>query len=156
MRDGIDFYRGKPKYKSDIELVRPDIIKDDGFIYGSLVVADGKYYICIFATCSHKTFVNNTIATMFEVIPETIGQYIDYIDKNDKRIFEGDIINCVYNGNLNTYVVIWDKDELDFKATNGKEEYGTNFEYLPCCEEIEVIGNIYDNPELLRGSKNNE
>jgi len=47
------------------------------------------------------------------------------------------------------YIVVWDEDELDFKATNGEEHYKTNFEYLGCCEEIIVIGNVFDNPELL-------
>ena len=50
---------------------------------------------------------------------------------------------------VNTYVIVWDKDELDFKGTNGKENYGRNYEYLGCCEEIIVIGNIFDNPDLL-------
>ena len=51
----------------------------------------------------------------------------------------------MYNGNEFEYIVMWDENENDFKATNGKENYGSNFQYLSCCDEIEVIGNIYDN-----------
>lgn len=51
---------------------------------------------------------------------------------------------------LEIYQIVWDNSELDFKATNGEENYGTNYEYLLCCDEIEVIGNIFDNPELLQ------
>lgn len=55
-------------------------------------------------------------------------------------------------GKINpNYVVVWDADELDFKATNGQEYYKTNYEYLGCCDEIIAIGNIFDNPELLEG-----
>ena len=74
-------------------------------------------------------------------------------DKNGKKIFEGDIVILVYNGNEHTYQVVYDISELDFKATNGKEKYENNFQYLTCCEEIEVIGNIYDNPKLLRSEE---
>ncbi|MED9905260.1 MAG: YopX family protein [Lachnospiraceae bacterium] len=59
------------------------------------------------------------------------------------------MVSCVDDGNVNARLVVWDKQELDFKGTNGKENYGRNFNYLSCCEEIEVIGNIFDNPKLL-------
>jgi len=71
-------------------------------------------------------------------------------DWKGKKIWENDIVETVYDGNLNpNYVVVWDKDELDFKATNGEKHYKTDFEYLGCCEEIIVIGNVFDNTELL-------
>lgn len=85
------------------------------------------------------------------VIPETIGQYTGLTDKNGKKIFEGDVLRLVYNGDKHIYQVVYDVSELDFKATNGKEEYRTNFQYLTCCDEVEVIGNIRDNPELAEG-----
>jgi len=78
-----------------------------------------------------------------------IMQYTGLKDKNGKEIYEGDIASCVYNGNSNIYTVVFDLSELDYKATNGKKNYGENFQYMPCCEEIEIIGNIYENPELL-------
>ena len=86
---------------------------------------------------------------LVEVIPDTICQYTGLTDKNGQKIWEYDICEMVYDGTIHIYVVVWDKTELDFKGTNGKENYGCNFEYLGCCEEIVVIGNIFDNPELL-------
>lgn len=85
----------------------------------------------------------------YEIDPDTLCQYTGLTDKNGKKIWENDICEMVYNGVVYVYVVVWDKTELDFKGTNGKENYGRNFEYLGCCEEIEVIGNIFDNPELM-------
>lgn len=91
---------------------------------------------------------------VYEVNPRTIGQYTGLTDKHGKKIFEGDIVSLVCDGNVHIFVVIWDLDELDFKATNGKQNYGPGgYEYLPCSEEIEIIGNIHDNPELLKGAE---
>lgn len=85
----------------------------------------------------------------FEVAPSTICQCTGLKDKNGKLIWENDVVMTVYDGNEHIYQVVWDESELDFKATNGKENYESNFEYLPCCDEIEILGNCFDNPELL-------
>lgn len=84
-----------------------------------------------------------------EVMPETVCQCTGLKDKNGKLIWENDIVRTVYDGNEHIYQVVWDESELDFKATNGKENYESNFEYLPCCDEIEILGNCFDNPDLL-------
>lgn len=84
-----------------------------------------------------------------EVDGETICQCTGLKDKNGNLIWENDIVRTVYDGNEHIYQVVWDESELDFKATNGKENYESNFEYLPCCDEIEILGNCFDNPELL-------
>lgn len=83
----------------------------------------------------------------------TLCQCTGLKDKNGKLIWENDIVRTIYDGIEHIYQVIWDKSELDFKATNGKEFYKSNFEYLPCCDEVEVIGNIFDNPELLESEE---
>lgn len=86
----------------------------------------------------------------YEVDPKTLGQYVGYEDDKKQKIFEGDIAEMVYDGEVSTYVIVWDNDELDFKGTNGKINYGRNFDYIPCCDSIEVIGNIHDNPEMIK------
>jgi len=85
-----------------------------------------------------------------EIDPKTLCQFTGLYDKNGKRIWESDVVWLVYDGEEHIYQIVWDNSELDFKATNGEENYGTNYEYLLCCDEIEVIGNIFDNPELLQ------
>ena len=94
--------------------------------------------------------MTNNVPDMTEVEPSTICQCTGLKDKSGKLIWENDIVRIVYNGIEYIYKVIWDVSELDFKATNGKENYKSNFQYLTCCEEIEIIENIFDNPELLK------
>lgn len=72
-------------------------------------------------------------------------QYTGLKDKNGVEVYEGDVVRIIYDNIEHIYQIIFDKEELDFKATNGEINYGGNFQYLGCCEEIEVIGNVYEN-----------
>lgn len=144
MRDIL--FRGKPKNEADYELLKT-MYKDnckDGFIYGSLVISHGKYYICIMALCQINSLVNNGTTTMFEVIPETVGEYTWLKDKNGKMIFEGDIVTMPRYGKGKHKSVVYFK--------NGKFAVnGSNYNFKDICpRNMEVIGNIYDNSELLR------
>lgn len=89
-----------------------------------------------------------------EVIPDTVGQYTGLTDKNGKRIFEGDICSDGFR-----ILVI----RCDFYQWNCKviASYGLTkgldfplWQWDNCpengCRKLEVIGNIHDNPELLK------
>ena len=78
-----------------------------------------------------------------------IEQYTGLKDKNGIEVYEGDILDIWDSFVHNTYVVVFDISELDFKATNEKVCYGNSFSYLVCCDEIEVIGNIHENADLI-------
>ena len=71
-------------------------------------------------------------------------------DKNGVEVFEGDVLETIYRGKLYTGVVVYDQKETDFKATDGRNEYGNNFYYLGGNDSNIVIGNVHQHPELLK------
>lgn len=88
-----------------------------------------------------------------EIDYKTIGQYTGMVDKHGTKIFEGDIVDFSKRPDNGDYgAVIYDADETEFgiEYYNIYRSLGKN--YYP--ENIEVIGNIYDNPELLGDEEN--
>lgn len=138
-------YLFKAKRKDDGEWVQGYLF-DDGFENGRVFIGGIVIEKYNGTACDDW---NVTGINFCEIDQNTICQCTGLKDKNGKLIWENDIVRTIYNGIEHIYQVIWDKSELDFKATNGKEIYESNFEYLPCCDEIEILGNIFDNPELL-------
>lgn len=87
-----------------------------------------------------------------DVNPCTIGQFTGLYDKNGKEIYEGDII--LYGGSIQNEVV-FRHGAFGYLLYGGEfisYAGNTNFTFNPLnrSEEHEVIGNIYDNPELLK------
>lgn len=87
-----------------------------------------------------------------EVIPETVGQFTGLTDKNGKKIFEGDIIQYCGSGYRESMgTIIYDKNFGAF-VSKEYESYYVRFGDISqygTVMGVEVIGNIYDNPELL-------
>lgn len=82
---------------------------------------------------------------IFAVIPETVGQYTGQPDKNGVKIFEGDIVQAFDY----IYVIMWDSVRAMFYLRDPISRVSADFYNYFACDLI-VIGNIYDNPELLK------
>lgn len=91
-----------------------------------------------------------------QVNPDTVGQYIGLKDCNDREIYEGDIITV--KGDY-PRVVLWDK--VSWALMPCKYYYDNHFWSMNLqhpgndwwdefADEMEVVGNIYDNPELIK------
>ena len=81
----------------------------------------------------------------------SVGQYTGLKDKEGKRIFEGDIV--IIGEKLKTKVVYYDgafRMQSEFSPTPTDT---TDMGYMMREFSVRIIGNIHDNPELLKGGK---
>ena len=92
-----------------------------------------------------------------EVIPETVGQYTGRTDKNGKKIFEGDIATCMtkYGGDIGIVTFKDGKFAIYWQSEYRYPKCGKTTDYYHMNARTKVVGNIYDNPELI-GEKTND
>lgn len=114
---------------------------DGEWAYGSYVHQDGSHQIYLPYGYDY-TFEDDHVL----VFPKTVGQFTGLFDKNGTKIFEGDIVKNVIDDNI--AVVQWFEEHSAFMLY-GKIENRVYFLYDNNFNHIEVVGNIYDNPELL-------
>ena len=134
-------------------LFRGKRVDNGEWVYGTPIFYDGGLVVMC------KQYIRNE-----NVIPETVGQFTGLTDKNGKKIFEGDIIRAVTldTGKEQRAVVCFgnfiDENNGDeyigfFIEFDGIKTTITQLAMEECKNRIEVIGNIYDNHELLKVGK---
>ena len=97
-----------------------------------------------------RFWINQAYYGESSVIPETVGQYSGKKDRNGVKMFEGDIVRSWFAGEK-YYEVIFRDGAFGLRwVHNGYERFSAFTSFVDRVE-FEVIGNIHDNPELLKG-----
>ena len=122
--------------------------------YGYLIEDEGVSYIINSVVEANDEYI--TIGEWCSVDPETLGLSTGLPDENGVEIFEGDILKGE-NGNLaiyrhptlGFYIIDSSNTECFFAdgVNVGVKEFNENLKYIS--KGLEVIGNVYENPELL-------
>lgn len=131
-----------------------------------LICEDTKSYIIKVFTKQHTNYSNSNPLQViecekYEVIPETIVDFTGLCDKHGKKIFTGDIIYIKCGYGLSAFVgkgiVFFDEKRLQFRVksiepSSFDSEKGNIYDEcdFTVIDSYEVIGNIYDNPELSK------
>ena len=125
----------------------------DEFAFGDLLTGmgykKGKFFIL-----PHLSYYPSDCHSVdgYEVIPETIGQFTSLYDKNGKEIYEGDVL--AFHESYGEF-----SDVLEVRFVRGVFAFLWNGNLdnecpinAPTHEWAHVIGNIHDNPELIKNS----
>lgn len=98
---------------------------------------------CAFAIVPPFEMTTSNLCDRYEVEEDTIGQFTGLLDKNGKEIYESDIV-ILNDLTKERASVIWLDKEARFvvECVSGKQTYSIEEYYT-------IVGNIYDNPELL-------
>ena len=121
------------------------------YLFRGKMIANGKQSEGNLLVTKQGCCITPDATVYVAVDPETVGQYTGLTDKNGTKIFEGDIVK--YGDSVHNVV---------FEQRNGTAYFGLvystletlSFGHYQDLKQIEVIGNIYDNPELV-GDENN-
>lgn len=85
----------------------------------------------------------------YEINPSTLGQYTGLTDKNGKRIFDGDVAKVMQGKDKDIAYVGFENGAFMLYPKTGNIYERTLWSYWYNDWDVEVIGNITDNPELL-------
>jgi uncharacterized phage protein (TIGR01671 family) len=118
---------------------------NNNWVYGCLLSNGKKSFIIIPKNIrlGNNNSLGNT--SVQEVIPETVGQYTGLKDKNESKIFEGDIVKL----GDSKLQVIYQAPSFVMKKHKRNKTWHTFILAASERQFCEVIGSIHDNPELI-------
>lgn len=120
-----------------------------------------------------RTVIYESDSSCWEVHSSSVGQYTGLKDSTGKEIYEGDILRLtIPDGSIRHFVVEWatedrklmplsrfEHDGNDIRISgwcfnwNGHRLYPTVIDGIPDNEVMTIVGNIHENPELLKGGE---
>lgn len=143
----------------EIEFRAKDV-DDNKWVYGTPAIISRDYWMIE----KNAYMEYGEIYDMYAIKQETLGQFTGLCDKDGKKIYEGDIVKLekgYWGGTYNyvlieeneNYAVYYDKyGRFDLKTEDKDLQFKSVAWHQLVEGNVEVIGNIYDNPELLGGS----
>lgn len=150
-------------------LFRGKTISQNEWIYGGIYIQGDRYFIIKPVRYEPNTrdwdtiefYEKNPTYTygVFEVHPETVGEFTGLLDKDKNKIFEGDILEF----GRESVVVYWNAETFSWEAKKDTEDVFTSFPNkdwhkvslgwidaeIAClgCMTTQIIGNVHDNYE---------
>lgn len=125
--------------------------KNKEWLYGCYLINRCEHFIC-----PDGIQPADKTSEDFQIVPETLGQFTCLHDKDGKEIYEGDIVLIPKYGNC---LVMWSGYGWGFHTVeqevypDGSMQYRPIGDYRFIFVQAVLIGNIHDNPELVKGGE---
>lgn len=121
-------------------------LNNDEWYYGDLIHVEDRCFIITDDYYSENGTIELETCASPEVKPETVGMYTGLGDKTGWKIYEGDIL-IEYSNEIAYWVVSFEYGKFIGTCDNVCED-------LYELTDLEIAGNIYDNPNLIEGIEN--
>lgn len=141
MRENMGLYRGKRKDNG--EWAEGNLFENDNSNYPMVLIGH-----VVMSRDKHTNELSFDGFGLYEVDPETVGQYTGLTDKNGVKIFEGDILRIIERGETIDGGIVAFRNEYPGGWLVMDKAYESKCS-LAMRNDVEITGNIHDNPELL-------